>query len=160
MYTAEALADIHERTHESLAMILAHADALGQEAVDRTLPEFGYPTVRLQIHHVLGAERYWIGVIHGRMVGDDDEAAFPTIASLAALRAEVAAATRAYLAGASAAELNTPRPMVTWGGKERILMPARVVLRTQTHVYQHQGQITAMARLLGSPLVGSDFPIA
>jgi uncharacterized damage-inducible protein DinB len=159
MYTAEALADIHERTHRSLAKLLAHCDGLGAAAVDRPVEGFGYATVRLQLHHVIGAERYWLGVLEGRMDAEDDDAAFPTIASLAAFRERVAAATRAYLAGAAAPELNTPRPMVTWGGKRRVLVPAHVILRTQTHVYQHTGQVAAMCRLLGRPVEGMEFPL-
>jgi uncharacterized damage-inducible protein DinB len=160
MYTSEALTDLHERTHRSLAKLLAHCEALPAGAVDRSLDGFGSSTVRLQIHHVLGAERYWLSVILGRMDARDDDADFPTIASLAALRADVAAATRDYLRSATPAELNTPRAMLTWGGREQVLVPARIVLRTQTHAFHHQGQIVAMCRLLGSPASGLDFPIA
>jgi len=50
--------------------------------------------------------------------------------------------------------------MMTWGDRDVDLMPAHVVLRTQTHAFQHQGQIAAMARLLGRPILpGLDFPI-
>ena len=118
-----------------------------------------YATIRLQLHHVIGAEQYWLSVIHGRMDVDDDDSAYPTLAALSAFRERVAVATRAYIDGASTAELNTPRPMATWGGSERLLVPARVVMRTQTHVFQHQGQVVAMCRLLGSPASGMDFPI-
>jgi uncharacterized damage-inducible protein DinB len=159
VYTSEALADIHERTHQCLAKLVAHCGALPTPAIDRQLEGFGYPTIRLQLHHVIGAERYWVGVLQGRMDADDDESSFPTLSALAALREKVALATQAYIRGASAAELNTPRKMVTWGGREQLLVPARVVLRTQTHVFQHQGQVVAMCRLLGSPASGTDFPI-
>ncbi len=159
MYTSEALADIHERTHRSLARLVAHCETLPPPAIDRELEGFGYPTVRLQLHHMIGAERYWLGVLQGRMDVDDDDAAYPTLAALSEHRERVALTTRAYIDGASAAELNTPRAMVTWGGREQVLVPARVVLRTQTHVFQHQGQVVAMCRLLGSPASGLDFPI-
>lgn len=159
MYTPEALLDIHERTQRSLAKLLAHCAGFPQDDVDRELAGFGYPTVRLQLHHVIGAERYWLGVIQGRMDADDDDAAFPTIASLQAFRDAIASATRAYLAGASAAELNEARRMVVWGGAERVLAPARVILRTQTHVYQHTGQVAAMCRLLGRPVEAMEFPM-
>ncbi|HEU4394358.1 MAG TPA: hypothetical protein VFS92_02260, partial [Planctomycetota bacterium] len=105
MYTAEALADIHERSHRSLAKLIAHCGALDAPAIDRTLDGFGYPTVRLQLHHVIGAERYWLGVLHGRVLEEEDDAKFPTIAALEAFRVGAAAATRDYLAGASPAEL-------------------------------------------------------
>ena len=159
MYTSEALADIHERTHRSLAKLLAHCGAFDPPAIDRELAGFGYPTVRLQLHHLIGAERYWLGVIQGRMEVDDDDGAYPTLAALSAFRERVAAPTRKYIDGASAAELTTPRAMVTWGAGEQVLVPARIVVRTQTHVFQHQGQVVAMCRLLGRPAAGTDFPI-
>ena len=160
MYTAEALADIHERSHRSLTKLIAHCRTLDARAIDRTLDGFGYPTVRLQLHHVIGAERYWLGVLHGRVDAEEDDARFPDVASLEAFRGAVAAATRAYLAGASASELNTPRRMALWGGREMDLLPARVILRTQTHIYQHTGQVSAMCRLLRSPVDRMEFPLA
>jgi uncharacterized damage-inducible protein DinB len=33
-----------------------------------------------------------------------------------------------------------------------------VLLRTITHLYHHIGQVSAMCRLLGKPIPGSDFP--
>ena len=159
MYTAEALADIHERSHRALAKLIAHCGSLDTAAIERRLDGFGYPTVRLQFHHVIGAERYWVGVLDGRVDAELDDAKFPTIASLEAFRDGVAAATRAYLAGASAAELNTTRRMAVWGGRELDLKPAHVILRTQTHIFQHSGQLAAMCRLLGSPVERMDFPL-
>ncbi|MDD5720155.1 MAG: DinB family protein [Candidatus Krumholzibacteria bacterium] len=97
---------------------------------------------------------------HCRLLdADDDDHEFPTVSALAALRATVFAATDAYLRGATPAELNTARPMLTWGGRTKVLIPAHVVLRTQTHLYHHQGQVTAMCRLLGKPCQGLDYPI-
>lgn len=159
MYTTEALSDIHERTHRSLAKLMVHCGAMAPSAVDRPLEGFGYPTLRLQLHHVIGAERYWVGVIQGRVDAELDDGAYPTITALSAFREDVAAGTRAYLGAATQEELNTPRPMLTWGGREQVLAPARIILRTQTHVFQHQGQVVAMCRLLGSPAGGMDFPI-
>jgi len=160
MHTADALREVHERTHRSLSRLIAHCQDLGPDEVDREFAGFGYPTVRLQIHHVLGAERYWIGVLEGRIDADDDSDDYPTVASLEALRQSICAATDAYLAGASADELSTARPMTTWGGGERVLVPAHVVIRTLTHVYHHQGQAAAICRMLGRPFDGGDYPIA
>ncbi len=40
------------------------------------------------------------------------------------------------------------------------IFPAHVILRTQTHLFHHMGQITAMCRLLGHPIPpGIDFPV-
>ncbi len=158
MHSAAALLEIHARAHENLVDLLAHCRRLDAEALNREMPGFGYPTVRLQLHHGLGAEKYWIGVLEGRIDVDDDDSRFPTVASLESWREAVFAVTVAYLAGATSDELNTPRSMTTWGGNEKVLVPAHVVMRTVAHLYHHQGQITAMCRLLDHPVGGLDYP--
>jgi len=159
MHTSEALIDIHERTHRGLRELLTHSDQLTSEELNRELPGFGYPSVRLQLHHEIGAEKYWVGVLQGRIDADEDDPKYPTISSLEEYRQEVFATADGYLRTASGEELNTARPMQTWGGKERILIPAQVFLRTQMHIFHHQGQIAAMCRLLGKPIPGMDYPI-
>lgn len=163
MYTSDALLDLHTRGHASLARLIAHCDGLRPDELRRPLDGFGYPTVHAQLAHVIGAEHYWIGVVHGVVDAEDRDELYPTTAALESWRAEVAARTAAYLGAASVEELNTPRPMVTWGGRTQVLAPARVVLRTVTHAFQHQGQVVAQCRLLGRPVgrpaSGLDFPI-
>ena len=159
MHTSGDLLDLHERAHRNLTALLAHCRELSGEEVNRELAGFGYPTVRLQLHHGIGAERYWIGVLQGRIDVDEDSPDYPTVESLEAYRERVSAATEAYLRASPVEELNTPRPMMTWGNKERVLMPAHVFMRTLTHLYQHQGQVVAMCRLLGKPCTGLDYPI-
>ena len=159
MHTSEVLLDLHERAHRNFTALLAHCRELGREGIDRELTGFGYPTVRLQLHHAIGAQKYWVGVLQGRVDADEDAPDYPTIESLQAYRTGVFQATEAYLRAASAEELNTARPMMTWGNREQMLIPAHVIVRTVTHLYHHQGQITAMCRLLGRPLHGVDYPI-
>lgn len=160
MYTADALLDVHERAHRSLRMLLDHCGALDAAALDRELPGFGYPSVRLQLHHVIGAQEYWIGVLRGSFRVEDDAHEYPTLAALEAYRDRAAATTAAYLREATPAELNTAREMLTWQGARRMLVPARVVMRTLTHIYHHHGQVLALCRLLGRPGPGgSDFPL-
>jgi len=160
MYTPEALLDVHERCHRSLGKLLVHCAAFSLEDINRELAGFGYPTIRLQVHHVIGAEDYWMGVVRGNFSVDENDAAYPTIPSLETWRAHVAAETRAWLSAADANALNTARPMKTWGGREPTISPAHVLLRTQTHIFQHQGQVAAMCRLLGKPIpAGLDFPL-
>ncbi len=159
MHTSHALLDIHTRAHDSLSRLMTHCHLLTGDEIDRELDGFGYPTVRLQLHHEITGERYWVSVLEDRMNADENDADYPTVASLEAYREEVAAVTRAYLAAASVDELNTPRAMRTWGGREPVLIPAHVVMRTMTHLYHHQGQILAMCRLLGKPASKMDYPI-
>jgi len=160
MYTTEALQDLHRRAHRSLSGLLAHCRSLGRAELDRELAGFGYPTARLQLHHIIGAEEYWVGVLRGSFRAEDDAHEYPTIDSLESYRERVHSATTAYLGGASPEELNGRRSMVTFGGRARMLVPGHVILRTQTHIYHHHGQVAAMCRLLGRPVpAGLDFPL-
>jgi uncharacterized damage-inducible protein DinB len=108
---------------------------------------------------VIAAEEYWVGVLRGSFDTEDKEAVYPTVESLEAYRRQVAAATDEYLRMASSEDLNKARRMITWQNRERILTPAHVSMRTLTHIYQHQGQVLAMCRLMGRPAEGMDFPI-
>jgi uncharacterized damage-inducible protein DinB len=123
------------------------------------LSETSEATVRLQLHHAIGAEKYWIGVLEGSFDADDDAHLYPTIESLERYREETFAATEKYLRNASVEELNTARPVKTWTGEEPVLHPGHVVMRTITHIYHHQGQVAAMFRTLGSPSPGFNYPI-
>lgn len=73
-------------------------------------------------------------------------------------RARTAAAVDAYLAGIGAEAPNARRECTVYGGRQRMLVPAQVLLRTITHLYHHIGQVSAMCRLLGKPIPGFDFP--
>ena len=159
MYTSAALLDLHERAHRNLRALLDHCRTLSPDELNRTLAGFGYPTVRLQLHHMIGAQEYWLGVLNGIVDPDDDDTAFPDIDALEAWRAQTFAATESWLRHADAPTLNTARPFMTWGGRERTMVPAHVLLRTQMHLYHHQGQVTAMCRLLDKPIGGLDFPV-
>lgn len=159
MYNSDALIDMHERAQRNLVTALAHCRELSSEQLNHDVPGFGYSTVRLQLHHVIGAEKYWLGVLEGRIDAEDDAPDYPSIESLETYRQQVSTMTEAYLGAASQDELNVARPVLTWGDQEQALIPARVVLRTITHTCHHLGQIAAMCRLLGKPSSGWDFPI-
>jgi len=159
-WTAGALLDLHERVHQMLAGLLEQCGDLPQEELDRELPGFGYPSIRLQLHHVLGAERYWAGVLRGELIVDDAAAGFPTIHDLERLRQMVSDGTRGWLEAQTGAALSTPRDMVLWGDAVRSLVPAAVLLRPLTHAHHHAGQVLAMLRLLGREPRGADLPIA
>lgn len=160
MYTAEGLIDFHNRGHQSLKKIIEHCQLFSVEELCKEIVGFGYPSLRLQLHHVIGCEKYWIGVLQGRMDVDDDISQYPTIEKLMAYRQDVHSATEQYLRTVSAEDLSTARPMITWGNNEKILIPAQVFMRTLTHIYHHIGQIAAMCRLMGHPIEqGMDYPI-
>ena len=160
MYTRDALLDIHDGSHRSLSMLLEHCRGLDDEQFNRELDGFGYPSVRSQLHHIISAQRYWLSVIEDRMNADENEDAYRSIDDLEAFRPETHRLTETYIRTTPEDQLSARRDFVVWGGDRRPLVPAQVILRTQTHIYHHMGQVTAMCRLLGHPtLPGMDFPL-
>jgi len=158
MHTPASLLAVHERTHRSLRDLLDHCAGLEGDGFVREMEGFAYPSIRLQLHHMIGAEQYWIEVLQGR-IRVEEEDGYPDLPAIAAYREEVARATRDYLGRTGAGELNRTVTRTTWGGKERELVPACVVLRTQTHHYTHLGQVLAMLRRLDRPARGLDFAL-
>lgn len=159
MYTPAALLDLHRRSQHSLRSLMDQARELPESELDREHEGFGYPTVRLQLHHLIGAQEYWFGVLQGRVEADEDPDAYPTLAELAAFRDRVAAAGEEYLTTTPKETLNRSREFATWGGRTKALRPAHVVLRTITHLYHHLGQIQAICRLAGVRTRFVDFPV-
>ena len=159
-YTPEILADVQERSHRCLQKLLDHCRQLTPEELNRHFDGFGddEPNVRMQFHHELTATRYWIGVLQGKMILDEDAPNYPTIDALEGLRREQFEKTLEYLRGASVEELSTPRVMTTWRG-ERTLVPAHILMRIAVHFYHHQGKILVMCRLLGKPGALFDYPL-
>lgn len=160
MYTREAIQDIYERTQRSLTGLIDHCASIDNDALGQSMAGFGYDSILQQLYHIVGAEQYWIGVLQGKMLVDEDDADRATIDAIRAFRERVSGTTRAWLESATSDELSEARPFDTWSEKQVSLTPAHVVMRTQTHAFQHQGQITAMCRLLGHPVpAGLDFPV-
>jgi len=159
--TSSGLLEIHARAHRNLKDCLDFCQTLDVALFDRTMAEFNGTTIRLQLHHVIGAERYWIGVLHGRIDADEDEDdhLYPTMELIEEMRQETSALTEAYLTAATPEELNTARPMKTWHGDEPMLFPGHVVVRTIVHIYHHMGQVSSMIRLLGQEPPRVDYPI-
>ena len=159
MHTSSSLLDIHERTHRNVRGLIEHCQSLTAEELSREMEGFGYPSVRLQIHHAIGAEKYWVSVLEGHMDADEHESDYQNVDTLERFRRQVFEATERYLRGVSEEQLNTQQHMTTWGNRQRLLIPAQVILRTQVHYYHHQGQVLAMCRLMGKPGAGLDYPI-
>jgi uncharacterized damage-inducible protein DinB len=154
------LLDMHERCHRSLRRCLDHCGELAPEQLDTELDGFGYRTVRLQLHHPIGAERYWVSVLLGAMDASEDENDARSLEAIESFRARVYALTEEYLRATTDEQLATPREVITWGDRRVVLAPMHVIARTQTHLFHHMGQITAMCRLLGHPVpAGMDFPV-
>lgn len=160
MYTAQALLDMHARGQRSLLGLIAHLRTLDVRLLAHEVAGFAFPTILVQLAHVVSAEAYWLDVLQGRLPTTDQEPPLEDVEALEALRAPIAASTAAYLGRTSDVELNRPRALILWGGVERTLMPAHVIVRVVTHHYDHKGQVAAMCRLLGHPIPrGLDFPL-
>lgn len=160
MYTKDALIDIHTRTQGSFAKILGHLAGLSEPELDRVFDGFGTGSLRQQVYHMIGAEEYWMGVVRGKVPTEERPEDFASLPALSAYRERIAAATVELIRGMTDAELNTRRSMTVWGGAVHELAPAHIVMRTQTHIFQHIGQVTAIVRLLGKPVPpGFDFSV-
>lgn len=151
MYNAEILLDISARAQQSLRRLIVFCGTLTADELCRPVAGFGFPTVREQLVHTIGAEVYWQTVVTR---GYSEEATMPDLPDLAAVEAfreQTATVTRSYLEHASEAELNTPRLMISDPGQTQLLRPADVIMRIVTHIFHHQGQVLAMCRGMGRP---------
>lgn len=161
MYTRAALLDIHVRAHESLRRLIVFCGGLTEDELRRPLNGFGFPTILRQLEHTIGAEVYWQTVVIRGYTEEATLPPLPDVAAIEAFRQQTAAATRAYLEGASEAELNSPRVMISDPGETRLLRPADVIMRVVTHIFNHQGQVLAMCRAMGKPNdeIDLDYPV-
>ena len=87
----ELLIDFHKRAHQSLALLIKHCEQFSETEINREFEGFGVSSIRESLHHMITAERYWIGVPQGRIDAEDDLELFPTIASLRAKRSNLIA---------------------------------------------------------------------
>jgi uncharacterized damage-inducible protein DinB len=151
MYDAETLLDIHTRAHESLRRLIVFCGNMTDVELRRPLSGFGFSTILGQLEHTIGAEVYWQTVVTR---GYTEEAKLPSledVPAMEAFRQQTASATRSYLDGASEAELNSPRQMISDPGRTRLLRPADVIMRIVTHIFNHEGLVLAMCRTIGKP---------
>lgn len=160
MYTREALLDMNRRVHWNARDIIAWLGTLGAALLLREVPGFSYPTLRGQVHHALGAQEYWLGVVEGRSDYEEHEERYVSAADLEAYRQHCEQLVVRVIEERSDQRLNAPVAMTLFNGSTHDLSPAHVILRTLTHWYQHQGEIMSMLRLLDvRKPEGSDFPI-
>ena len=160
MDTRALLIDLHARAHRSLTLVLDHVATLPPAVLAQEVEGFGVSTILEQLHHVFGAERYWISVLMGRTDASEREEDRASLDAVRAFGVRTTATTRAYLERRTDDELERPVACVTWKGEARTFVPLQVLLRTQTHLFHHVGQVTAMARTFGHPVPpGFDFPL-
>jgi uncharacterized damage-inducible protein DinB len=140
---------------------MAFCGSLTDDELRRPLSGFGFPTVLRQLEHTVGAEVYWQTVVTRGYSEEAQPPNLPDMAAMEAFRQQTASATRSYLEGASEAELNSPREMISDPGQTRLLRPADVIMRVVTHIFNHQGQVLAMCRTIGRPndTYDLDYPV-
>jgi uncharacterized damage-inducible protein DinB len=156
MFTKDGIRALHGWTHERLNMVLEHVGTLTADEFARELPGFGYPSIREQLMHTLGAEERWVLRLQDLPIRQWSAAEFPTAAPLRGAKERVMRATEAYLDHLPDSALNVPlaeRPK-QWIGELR--SPAFILYHAMTHAFHHKGQIVAMCRLLGHPAPDTD----
>lgn len=160
MNTKAALLDIHTRTHQSLQKFLGHLEGFSEDELKREFEGFGVGCILAQLDHIIGAEEYWLWVAAEKELPPYEDTPPLPFAELQAKAKSVAQSTRDYIESTSVAELNARRERTVFLGNRVALIPAQIVMRTQTHLFQHFGQISAICRLLGKPIPdGFDFPL-
>ncbi len=156
MFTRDGIRALHAWTHERLDLVLEHVTALSAAEFTRELPGFGYPSVRDQLMHVLGAEERWVQRLQSLPVRSWSATDYPTVAALRAAKARVMRATGEYLDRLPDAALDVPLPHRPEGWIGELRSPAFILHHAITHAYHHKGQVVAMCRLLGHPAPDTD----
>ena len=156
MFTRAGLLAFHDWTHQRLDLLVEHAASLTPDEFGRELPGFGYPSIREQLMHTLGAEERWVLRLQDLPLRPWAAAEFPTPETLRPAKARVARATVAYLEKLPEAALDTPltRRPAAWIGELR--SPGFILHHVLTHAFHHKGQVVAMFRLLGHPAPDTD----
>jgi uncharacterized damage-inducible protein DinB len=145
MFTPDALREAHRRTHLGTSRVLEHCRQLSAEEFQRELPGFGYPTVQLQLHHILSAEEYWLTVLQRQPLAEEEYPQnYLTVDDLLDYQRQVMGRMLAYLGRMDSAALAQPARFTVWGGDSVELLPEMVVMRLVTHPFQHRGQVLAM----------------
>lgn len=160
MYTVAGLLDVHQRTHQSMRKVLDHVGTLPPEELTRAMEGFSYPTLASQLHHLIRAEYYWMGVMQGEPRYEDDAAEHETMEALRALYTRVYDDTHAFLSSLTDDGASALRTVTKYNGDQAEIVPALALLRTQMHAYQHHGEIATMLRQMGHTFPQMlDFPV-
>lgn len=156
MFDKDAIAQLHFWTHQSLDILLAHTATVDPEKLRQELTAFGFPTVWKQLMHILAVEEGWVSSLQDKPTLAWQEKDYPDMQALILGKQRVQAATHAYLASLSNAQLNVileKRPK-RWFGE--LKSPAFILQHVMTHTFHHKGQVVAMLRMLGHPAPDTD----
>ena len=156
MFTAIGMRKLHSWTHSSLTLVLDHLATIPEGDYAKEVSDFGFPTLRAQIIHVLNCEGFWIHTLQRARFEDEDTADWPSVPDARVLQRRVSANTLAYLSGLSDEQLNADTELLFSDGDKAVRTPALVLHHILTHAFHHKGQIVSMCRTLGHPAPDTD----
>jgi uncharacterized damage-inducible protein DinB len=156
VFTVEGIRKFHSWTHASLDLLLDHLATIPSDDYGKTLPGFGFPTLRKQVIHIFNCEGFWIQILQGNNYVDRNPMECSGVADARVLQKEVRQRTDAYLSGLSDQALNANIELRFPDGDRAIRTPALILHHFLTHAFHHKGQIVAMCRELGHPAPDTD----
>ena len=156
MFTLDGIQKFHSWTHATLSLTLDHLSTIPSDDYLKTVPGFGFPSLRDQVVHIFNCEGFWIHTLQARPFVNRNPAQCPSIADARLLQQEVSRQTQTYLSGLTDKQLNSDAELHFSDGDTAARTPALVLHHVLTHAFHHKGQIVAMCRLLGHPAPDTD----
>lgn len=156
MFTLDGVRKLHGWTHASFGLVLDHLSTLPLTDYGKSLPAFGFPTLREQAVHILNCEHFWIQTLQALPHVDRNPAEFPAVSDARLFEQEVSRQTLTYLSGLTDQKLNSAQELHFPDGDLAVRTPALILHHVLTHAFHHKGQIVAMCRVLGYPAPDTD----
>ena len=156
MFTLDGIRQFHRWTHASFSLLLDHLSTIPATDYAKVLPEFGFPTLREQVIHVLNCEGFWIHTLQGLRYVDRNPAECTAVFDARLLEREVSHWTHTYLSSMTDQQLNNDTELHFPDGDVAVRTPALILHHILTHAFHHKGQIVAMCRALGHPAPDTD----
>jgi uncharacterized damage-inducible protein DinB len=156
VFTLDGIRQFHRWTHASFSLLLDHLSAIPATDYAKVLPEFGFPTLREQVIHVLNCEGFWIHTLQGLRYVDRNPAECTAVFDARLLEREVSHWTHTYLSSMTDQQLNNDTELHFPDGDIAVRTPALILHHILTHAFHHKGQIVAMCRALGHPAPDTD----
>jgi uncharacterized damage-inducible protein DinB len=156
VFTLDGIRQFHRWTHASFSLLLDHLSTIPATDYAKVLPEFGFPTLREQVIHVLNCEGFWIHTLQGLRYVDRNPAECTAVFDARLLEREVGQWTHTYLSSMTDQQLNNDTELHFPDGDIAVRTPALILHHILTHAFHHKGQIVAMCRALGHAAPDTD----
>jgi uncharacterized damage-inducible protein DinB len=156
VFTLDGIRQFHRWTHASFSLLLDHLSTIPATDYAKVLPEFGFPTLREQVIHVLNCEGFWIHTLQGLRYVDRNPAECTAVFDARLLEREVSHWTHTYLSSMTDQQLNNDTELHFPDGDIAVRTPALILHHILTHAFHHKGQIVAMCRALGHAAPDTD----